>query len=245
LYKLQYLSSQNIEIFLPVILNLAFAYSMTDNAANEGFSAAHKVLSTPLLLERIFTWIYEDVYGSWPVPERPQKPRDEDEEYNSSDYIERGGVLARCALVSKQWFYEATRILWRDWEDKIFLRPKFVETFTKMEPTRPQLYADMIHHAELAVVENPELFYTVQTTFTDITFSNLKSLYLYVPGDGSDRAEIPIFHAPQLTKLSFDPQYDWLPVSYSVQQDEWKVIFDLITVRCGYLFFILSSLATK
>lgn len=218
---------------------------MIDDASNDGFPAAHKVLSSPLLLEQIFTWIYEDVYGSWPVPERPQTPRDEDEEYDSIDYIERGGVLARCALVSKQWFYEATRILWRDWEDKIFWRPEFVETFTKMEPTRRQLYADMIHHAQLAVVENPDLFYTVQTTFADITFSNLKSLYLYVPGDGSCRAEISIFHAPQLKELSFDPQYDWLPVSYSVGQEEWKVIFDLITVRYGYLFLLLPSPVTK
>lgn len=208
---------------------------MTDNASNEKFSAAYKVLSTPLLLEQIFTWIYE----------RPQKPRDEDEEYHSSDWIERNGVLVRCALVSKLWFYEATRTLWRRWDDKVFWRPDFVENFAKMEPARRQLYADMIHHAELAVVENPDLFYTAQTTFADITFSNLKSLYLYVPGDSRGRAEISIFHAPQLTALSFDPQYDWLPASYSVQQDEWKVIFDLITVRYGYLFLLLPSFATK
>jgi hypothetical protein len=208
---------------------------MTDNASNEKFSAAYKVLSTPLLLEQIFTWIYE----------RPQKPRDEDEEYHSSDWIERNGVLVRCALVSKLWFYEATRTLWRRWDDKVFWRTDFVENFAKMEPARRQLYADMIHHAELAVVENPDLFYTAQTTFADITFSNLKSLYLYVPGDSRGRAEISIFHAPQLTALSFDPQYDWLPASYSVQQDEWKVIFDLITVRYGYLFLLLPSFATK
>jgi hypothetical protein len=208
---------------------------MTDNASNEKFSAAYKVLSTPPLLEQTFTWIYE----------RPQKPRDEDEEYHSSDWIERNGVLVRCALVSKLWFYEATRTLWRRWDDKVFWRTDFVENFAKMEPARRQLYADMIHHAELAVVENPDLFYTAQTTFADITFSNLKSLYLYVPGDSRGRAEISIFHAPQLTALSFDPQYDWLPASYSVQQDEWKVIFDLITVRYGYLFLLLPSFATK
>jgi hypothetical protein len=39
-----------------------------------------------------------------------------------------------------------------------------------MEPLRRQLYADMIHYADLAVVENRDPFYTVQTTFADITF---------------------------------------------------------------------------
>jgi hypothetical protein len=218
---------------------------MPDNSSNDGFSAAHKVLFSPLLLERIFAWIHEDIYGSWPVPERPQKPRDEDEEYDPSDWIERCGVLSRCALVSKQWFYEVTRVLWRHWEDEIFWRSEFTEAFTKMQPLRRQLYAYMIHYADLAVVENRDLFYIVQTTFADITFSNPKTLYLYVPGNGQGRAELPLFHAPQLTTISFDPQYDWFPVSYSVPRAEWKTLFDIITVCYGYLLFVSPSLATK
>lgn len=198
---------------------------MTQNASNGSFSAAHQVLTSPPLLERIFTWILEDQQGTWPVPEEPKSPHQEED----PACITSGGVLLRCAQVCQQWHHEATRLLWRDWTNNY----TFTETFEKIEPARRQFYADLIHTADLTLVEDGRLFQTVQTIFEHITFSNLRSLHLYVPGSSRypcDKVELHIFHAPRLTTLSIDPQYDWLPVSYSVFQDEWTVLFELIAV---------------
>lgn len=87
---------------------------MTNNASNEKYSATYQVLSSPLLLEQILTWISEDTNGYWPRPEAPKKPQalnrtpnpnpnsDDDSDYDPTKYIESGGVLLRCALVNKR-----------------------------------------------------------------------------------------------------------------------------------------------
>ncbi|KAJ5633367.1 hypothetical protein N7490_009706 [Penicillium lividum] len=204
----------------------------------ERFSASHQVLTSSSLLEQIFTWIYEDIDGWWAVPEVSEKNSPEEitdsTDEDSRPYIERGGVLLCCALVSKQWFYEAARVLWRNWDDNRFYGSVFTETFQRIEPIRRQLYANMIHRATILLVEEEDLFQVVRNTFESVIFPNLKTVHLYVPGScnyKTHRVELPIFHAPQLAILLIDPQYDLLPVSYAVSQDEWKTLFELITVR--------------
>lgn len=214
---------------------------MTQNAE---FSAAHQVLTSPLLLERILTWISEDI-DFWPVFEVSKSPVREGSPDSTDDdpvaFIGREGILFRCALVCKQWFHEAARVLWRDWKVGYI----FAEAFEKIEPRRRQFYADMIHDAEIQVVEDEDLFQAVQTTFEHIAFPNLKTVRLYVPGWCNyltNRVELPLFHAPRLATFLIDPEYDCLPVSYAVSQDEWTTLLELITVSYGRLFSITGRL---
>ncbi|KAJ5449787.1 uncharacterized protein N7458_006236 [Penicillium daleae] len=231
---------------------------MTNNASNEKYSATYQVLYSPLLLEQILTWISEDTNGYWPRPEAPKKPQalnstsnlnpnsDDDSDYDPTKYIESGGVLLRCALVNKHWFHESTRILWRHWKDQNLCRSVLTETFAKMKLDRRQFYANMINRADLLLIGEyiacqvtqsitlsgeQRACQVVRSIFEDITFPNLRAVHLTVPGHFDKRVEIPIFRAPRLKTLLLDPEYDWLPVSYSVSQDQWKMLFELIVDR--------------
>lgn len=218
---------------------------MTANISNEAFSAAHKVLSSPPLLERILTWISQDVYGNWPVSKHPKPPpkenthlHDDDDDDEPEAWIEISGVLLRCALVNKTWFREAIRILWRNWEERMLYSSVITETFSKIEPSRRQFYANLIHCAEVVVISDLQLCQLARDVLADITFSNLESVQITVPGHGRN-SEVPIFRAPRLKTLFIDPEYDWMPVSYSVNQDQWRRIFGIITVSVAYLLVSL------
>ncbi|CEO58614.1 hypothetical protein PMG11_03325 [Penicillium brasilianum] len=216
---------------------------MTANISKEPFSAARQVLSSPLLLECIFTWISKDIYGWWPVPEtqknpprgNPDLPHDDDDDDDDDDepgeYIGSGGVLMRCATVNKTWFHETTRILWRNWEERTLYGSVMTETFLKIEPDRRQFYANMIHRAEVILIGDQRLCRLARTVFEDITFPNLKTVQLAVPRHGRDRVEIPLFHAPRLKALVIDPEFEPKPVSYSVGQAQWMMVFGIITDR--------------
>jgi hypothetical protein len=213
---------------------------MTASISKEPFSAALQVLSSPLLLERIFTWISKDIYGWWPVPETPKDLPHDDDDYEPGEYIENGGVLIRCATVNKTWFHEATRDLWRNWEERMLYGSVITETSLKIEPDRRQSYANMIHSAEVVVIGDQRLCQLARTVFEDITFPNLKTVQLTVPRHGRDRVEIPLFHAPRLKTLIIDPEFDSMPVSYSVGQAQWMMVFDIITVSFDYSLVSLS-----
>lgn len=97
--------------------------------------------------------------GQSPKPQRIHRgaglPHDDDDDYDDDEddddepgeYIGSGGVLMRCATVNKTWFYETTRILWRNWEERTLYGSVMTETFLKIEPDRRQCYANMIHRA--------------------------------------------------------------------------------------------------
>ncbi|KAJ5358679.1 uncharacterized protein N7496_011092 [Penicillium cataractarum] len=210
---------------------------MTASISNEAFSAAHQVLSSPPLLECIFTWVSNDVYGSWPVPELLKPPskenpnlHDDDEDDEPEAWIEISGVLLRCAIVNKTWFREAIRILWRNWEERILYSSGITETFSKIDHSQRQFYANLIHRAEVVVIGDWQLGQLARTVFQDITFSNLESVQFTVPGHGND-SEVPIFRAPKLKTLLIDPEFDSMPISYSVHQDQWRGVFKIITDR--------------
>lgn len=102
-----------------------------------------------------------------------------------------------------------------------------------MEPMRRQFYSDFIRRADLVVGESDDLIEMIRSTFEDITFPNLHTLRLSVPGTSYGQpysVDVPIFHAPRLTALYLDPQFDPDAECYFVFQGEWKVLLDLITV---------------
>ena len=215
------------------------------------------VLSNPILVQQIIEWIFKD-YRWWPVSQPSKKPSrgdntdlsddldDSDDSDDSHPSFGRGGILARCAQVNKLWFYEAARVLWRDWDDwPVFGQSVLFKTFEKMNPTRRQIYANMVQSAELVAIEDEDLLEKVQTTFEDITFPNLKTIELLVPGDcnyETNRVQIPIFHAPRLTSLSIDPHYEWDPPLYFVSRDEWKILFEIVRVSCRHYARYLKGL---
>ncbi|KAJ5822361.1 hypothetical protein N7447_004701 [Penicillium robsamsonii] len=209
---------------------------MANQEINNGASAIYRALKNPLILELILKWISRDE-GWWPDPERLRNLREENPHYSEDDhqhYFGAKGVLVRCAQVSRQWHYEAARVLWREWKQFEFWHYPFVTMFEKIEPARRQFYAELIHHVEVYAVEREELHQSVTGVFDGLCFSNLESLTLLVAGEPTprdDRVEIPIFHAPRLITLSFDPYYGYDPETYGVGQDEWKQLFDIVTVR--------------
>lgn len=216
---------------------------MANQELNNGASATHRVLNNPLILELILIWISRDKRGSWPDPERLRNLREENPDYSDNDYqhyFNANGVLVRCAQVSRQWHYEAARLLWRNWSDNYCWYCPFVMVFEKIEPARRQFYAELIHHVVVYAVEREDLLQSVTEIFDGLCFSNLESLTLFVAGQPTtldDRVEIPIFHAPKLRTLSFEPRYEWQPEMYGVDQDEWKALFDLVTVGSPTLLY--------
>lgn len=187
-------------------------------------------------------WISEDC-GCWPVSQTSEKPfQGENTDLNDSDdplpSIGRGGILARCAQVNGLWFYEAARVLWRDWDDwPICGQSVSFKTFEKMGPARRQIYANMVDSAELVAIEDEDLLEKIQTTLEDIKFPNLKTIELLVPGDcnyETNSVQIPIFHAPRLTRLCIDPHYEWISPLYFVSRDEWKILFQIVRVCCRH-----------
>ncbi|KAL5364236.1 hypothetical protein BJX96DRAFT_156989 [Aspergillus floccosus] len=209
---------------------------MVNQEINHGAWNTHRALTNPLILERIFTWISRDERRSWPDPERLRNLREEDPDYSDNDnqhYFNANGVLVRCTQVSRQWHYEAARLFWRDWDYNFYRlwECSFVTVFERIKPARRQFYAELIHHVGVHAIEREDSIQSVTEIFDGLCFSNLESLTLLIPGSSLDRVEIPIFHAPKLRTLLFDPHYECQPEMYGVCQEEWKVLFDLVTVR--------------
>ncbi|KAJ5371883.1 hypothetical protein N7517_003889 [Penicillium concentricum] len=210
---------------------------MANQELNNGASAIYRALNNPLILELILKWIFRDMKGSWPDPKRLRNLREENPAYSDDDwehYIGAKGMLVRCAQVSRQWHYEAARILWHNWSQMEYWKCPFLTLFERIEPARRQFYAELIHHVDVYVVERQELFQSVIGIFDCLCFSNLESLTLFVAGGPhprDDMVEIPIFHAPRLRTLSFDPYYEWQLDTHGVDEDEWKALFSLVTVR--------------
>lgn len=208
------------------------------------------VLSNPILVEQIIEWIFEDC--EWWPDSQPStelsggKNRDLSDDSDDSDVpdpvVGRYETLTRCARVNQLWFYEAARVLWRHWDDwTAYGKYILLESFEKINPTRRQIYANMIQSARLIVIEDDnflgkkDLVEKVETTFEEITFPNLKTMELLVPGDcdyKTYRVQIPIFHAPRLTSLSIDPHYEWDLSLYLVPRGEWKILFEIVRVSC-------------
>lgn len=208
---------------------------MANQELNHGVSNTHRALTNPLILERIFSWISRDERGSWPDPERLRNLRKENPDYSDNDdqhYFNANGVLVRCAQVSRQWHYEATRLLWRDWDYNLYAlwECSFVTVFETIKPARRQFYAELIHDAGVHAIEREDLLQSVTEIFDSLCFSNLESLTVVIPGFLRDRVEIPIFQAPKLRSISFDPDYDAQTGLYGVGGNEWKELFDLVTV---------------
>lgn len=117
---------------------------------------------------------FEDSHGGWLDAERSSGTK--------QHCLYRYGVLFRFALVNKQWFHEAARVLWRDWTDNSFWYSPFTNHYQTIEPIRRQFYGNFIRPAELLVAESDKLIEVVRSPFQGISFPNLKMLYLRVPG---------------------------------------------------------------
>ena len=202
-----------------------------------------QVLTTPILLEQILTSIFKGTdellvlfhkglkTSSPPAPEYHLAPA----QYNQA-YKNRRGQLYPCIFVNKLWFYETARILWRHWNDRAANQLQhFIYVFEQIQPERRQFYANLIRTAELLAIELSDLVQRAQVVFEGIHFPKLAAVHLLVPGiwyDETHLVEVPLFDAPQLSTLVIDAKYDYTSRApmYVVSQNEWRDLFNLITV---------------
>lgn len=194
-------------------------------------SATNKVLTNPILLERIFAWILEDDLIYLDPAEDSDASSVESGTYNVES------TLVHCAQVCKEWFPSAARTIWRNSirDSAVTAQWNFSTYFEKIEPGRRQIYADFVESAELVLIEDKERACRTKELVEDLRFPNLTSIVLFVASyqwNDDIFHEIPIFHAPGLKSLEIDPHFEceFGHPEYFVSQDEWVRIFDLIVV---------------
>lgn len=186
----------------------------------------------PHILAGIFASIWEDVEGIWLDHDLSEAMQNEHPEWSASEAeyrYDQLGVLVRCAQVNSQWYYEAVRILWRQWTDTFSLC--LHAACEKLEPARRQFYASFLYRACLFILEDDHQIDAAKDCLGDIIFPKLEHLTICVPGHGwGDNVEIPIIRAPRMIFLEIDPRFERNPDTYGVDQSEWERLFKLIPV---------------
>lgn len=162
--------------------------------------AAGRALTNHLILGNILHWISLDDNEKW----RADTPLDPDLQINVDAeaalkaqgvrlfgyWYGWGGVLLRCMLVSRLWYFEGIKVLWRDpvgvfgycgWNNSL------VALLGSIEPARRQFYADLV---ESGLVEigawsggDSDLLHTLE-------FPKMKHLKLNV--DAEDFTELKV-----------------------------------------------------
>lgn len=174
--------------------------------------------------------VYSDEHGYWPeYVENTDENEDEDEGPGPGpDWYGRHGALLRRNLVSKLWYYEAMRYLWKAQSAWEYVQYSLTNIFANIDPARRQFYAHFIESGNLRTVEKQDAS-EYDSMLRNLKFPRLGSLYMqltplifepYVPKINSHRISI----------LEIAPPLDRCPIPFQVSRNQMDVILERIAV---------------
>lgn len=181
-------------------------------------TAAQRALMIPETLEAVLLWIDRDTTGYWYEHGQPQI------------YYQREGVLARCGLVNRCWYKQATRLLWKHPAPKFrhHRQNSLPALFDNIDSERRQFYADFIENGVLVTVSSSDASH-VDEALRGLRFPKLESLSMYIEG-GFYGYHIPRVEHPQLSALEIDPPYDVSTDTFGVPIDDMDEILEQVPV---------------
>lgn len=186
-------------------------------------SAAHRALTSPILLETIFLFILADKLGQWEARSATNDSTADDSESQSYSHYGSAGVLRRCAQVNRFWFHEALPHLWKDVVTEASHYP-LSQIFQNIQPDRRQLYANFIERASERNYHDGE---KCDHILHDLTFPRLKTLHVFL----NHQHRFPQVRTDVLETLILDPHYEpCYPEMYFVDQDVSAAVLDQIAV---------------